>query len=240
MHRSDTCPTELKSHKSRTTLVHHLVPFYCTVSRPGATDPRAKHQALAPSLPISLDDKLMSLTLLLTFNALARACGQKRWQTKWCETWELSRRQHEDSKIKPCPAPKIWSQDHESKSKVNIRQKNILLDTSSIALQVSEHRPPSHFVHLVSIPFQWRFWKDAQVWHLPNRTKVSQVSNNTGTPLGSILLHRFEAWSHRPPCQAPGLGSFVVNLIAFQVDVPHTFVDFQCFGKGLWTKTMAN
>ena len=71
-----TSPTRLKSHK----LVHHLVAFYFTVSRPGATDPRAKHQALAPPLPIKLCCRLMSLTLLLTFNALARACGQKRWQ----------------------------------------------------------------------------------------------------------------------------------------------------------------
>ena len=81
MQRPDTCPTALKSHKSRTPLVHPLVPFYFTVSRPGATDPRAKHQALAPSLPISLRSKLMFVTVLLTFNASARACGQKRWQT---------------------------------------------------------------------------------------------------------------------------------------------------------------
>ena len=81
MHRPGTCPTALKSHKSRTPLVHHLVPFYFTVSRPGATDPRAKHQALAPFMPISLNDKLMCVIVLLTFNASARACGQKRWQT---------------------------------------------------------------------------------------------------------------------------------------------------------------
>ena len=42
-----------------------------------ATDPRAKHQALAPSLPISFPRKSMLVTVLLTFNASARACGQK-------------------------------------------------------------------------------------------------------------------------------------------------------------------
>ena len=82
MQRPHTCPTALKSHKSRTPLVHHFIPFYFTVSRPGATDPRAKHQALAPSLPILLTDKSMFSIVLLTFNASARACGQKRCQTK--------------------------------------------------------------------------------------------------------------------------------------------------------------
>ena len=81
MHRPGTRPTALESHKSGTLLVHHFIPFYFTVSRPGATDPRAKHQALAPSLPMLLPPKLMSVTVLLTFNASARACGQKRWQT---------------------------------------------------------------------------------------------------------------------------------------------------------------
>ena len=49
-----TCPTPLMSQKSPTPLVHHFTPFSFTVSRPGATDPRAKHQALAPSSPILL------------------------------------------------------------------------------------------------------------------------------------------------------------------------------------------
>ena len=85
MHRPGTCPTALKSHKSRTPLVHHLIPFYFTVARPGATDPRAKHQALAPSVPILLNDKSMCVIVLLTFNASARASGQKRCQTKPCQ-----------------------------------------------------------------------------------------------------------------------------------------------------------
>ena len=42
-----------------------------------------------------------------------------------------------------------------------------------------------------------------------------------------------EAWSHRPPCQAPGLCSFLANFIALQVNVRNRRVDFQCFGKGL-------
>ena len=101
----------------------------------------------------------------------------------------------------------IWSQDHESKSR-SISAKTrystawYVYSNVSLALQVSEHPPPSHF-HLVSIPFQWISWKDGQARHLSNSTKVSQVSNTTGTPLDSILFHRFEAWSHRPPLTRP-------------------------------------
>ena len=76
--------------------------------------------------------------------------------------------------------------------------------------------------------------------HPSNTTIVPQVSNATGTPLDSILFHRFEACSHKPPFQAPGLGSFIANFIAQQVYVRNRLVDFQCFGKGLWTKTMSN
>ena len=84
MRRPDTCPTALKSHKSRTPPLHHyLIPFYVTVSRPGATDPRANHQASAPSLPISLRHKSIFVSVLFIFNASARACGQKRCQTMW-------------------------------------------------------------------------------------------------------------------------------------------------------------
>ena len=66
-----------------------------------------------------------------------------------------------------------------------------------------------------------------------NRTKVSQVSNTIGTPLDSILFHRFEAWSHKPPRQAPGLGSCIANFIVVQVDCRDSLVDFQRFGQGL-------
>ena len=65
-------------------------------------------------------------------------------------------------------------------------------------------------------------------------------SNTTGTPLYSIFVHHFKTWSHRPPSQAPGLCSFIVNFIPSQPDVRNRRVDFQRFGKGLWTKTIAN
>ena len=42
------------------------------------------------------------------------------------------------------------------------------------------------------------------------------------------------------PCQAPGLDSYLTNEVIVQVDVRKHFVDLQCFGKGLWTKTMSN
>ena len=40
--------------------------------------PIAKHQASAPSMPIPIPDKVMCVTVLLTFNASARTCGQTR------------------------------------------------------------------------------------------------------------------------------------------------------------------
>ena len=60
------------------------------------------------------------------------------------------------------------------------------------------------------------------------------------TPLvHSIFLYHSETWSHKPASQAPGLGSFIANCIVWQVNVRKSLVDFQCFGKGLWTKTMS-
>ena len=168
--------------------------------------------------------------------------SKSRWisaKTRY-ETWKILKTYKAicDTNRKPCLPSKIRSQDHESK--ISVKKKTYiawyLYWNVPLALQVAENCPPSHFFHLVSIPFQWLFWKNALAWHLLNRTKVSQVSNTTGTPLDSILFHRFEAWSHRPPCQAPGLGSFIANFIPFQVEVRNGHVHFQCFGKVLWTK----
>ena len=77
-------------------------------------------------------------------------------------------------------------------------------------------------------------------------TKVSQVSNANDTPLDSMLFyfillcHHCETWTNEPVCQAPGRESFTAGEIASQVDVRNSLIDFQCFGKGLWTKTMSN
>ena len=125
MHRPDTCPTALKSHKSRTPLVHHFIPFYFIVSRPGATDPRAKHQASAPSFSISFSLKSMFVIVLLTFNASARACGQKRWQTMWnlrtykaiCDTTRKHKAMSTRKNLKPRSRVKV---------KVTFRQNKIL------------------------------------------------------------------------------------------------------------------
>ena len=75
----------LMSHKSRTYLVH-CTPLDSILFHRFQTwshKPQSKHQALAPSLPILLSDNWMFATVLLTFNASARACGQKRCQTMW-------------------------------------------------------------------------------------------------------------------------------------------------------------
>ena len=85
----ERCTGPTPEHLSNSTKVSQVsnttgtpLPFYFTISRPGATDPRAKHQASAPFLPILLSSKSIVVTVLLTFNASARACGQKRCQTK--------------------------------------------------------------------------------------------------------------------------------------------------------------
>ena len=80
--------------------------------------------------------------------------------------------------------------------------------------------------------------------HRPDTCPTPLMSHKSRTPLVHhlilFLFHRFEAWSHRPPSQAPGLGSFLADAIPSHVDFRQSLVDFQCFGKGLWTKTMAN
>ena len=203
--------------------------------------------ALAPSLPMPLLLKTIFVIVLLTFNASARAWGQKRWQTTWnlvtyqaiCDTYR-----------KPCPPPKIWSQDRESKSRwistkllVHIAY---LYWIFSLALQVTEHPPPSHLsscFHPISMALFCERSNGPTPEYPSNNTKVSQVSNTTGTPLDSILknpFHRFEARSHRTPRQAPGLGSFLAKCVVPQVDVRNCLVGFQCFCKGLGAKTMAN
>ena len=85
----ERCTGPTPEHLSNSTKVSQVsnttgtpLPFYFTISRPGATDPRAKHQALAPSVPMVFNCKPIVVTVLLTFNASARACGQKRCQTK--------------------------------------------------------------------------------------------------------------------------------------------------------------
>ena len=149
-----------------------------------------------------------------------------------------------DTNIKPCPPPKIWSQDHESKSRwisTRTRYCLIVLEFCSSFTSVTTPSPVplSSCFHPISMTLLERCTGPTPE-QPSNTTKVSQVSNTTGTPLDSILFHRFEVWSHRPPCQAPGLGSFLANFIVVQVDVRNCLVDFQCFGKGLWTKTMSN
>ena len=134
--------------------------------------------------------------------------------------------------------------------KVNFRQNKILHDiawydvvleffSSFTSVRTPCPAPLSSCFHLISRTRLERSTGPTPE-HPSNSTKVSQVSNTTGTPLDSILFHRFEACSHRPPFQAPGLGSFIANFIAQQVYVRNRLVDFECFGKGLWTKTMSN
>ena len=103
-----------------------------TISKPGATDARAKHQAFAPSGPMQFHDKLMFI--LLTFNASARAWGRQRWQTISClRIYDAIC----DNNIQPCPPPNIWSQDHESKS---------MLMSRSLVLMSADDLPAGRFL----------------------------------------------------------------------------------------------
>ena len=68
------------------------------------------------------------------------------------------------------------------------------------------------------------FLKDPHAQHRPNTSCHSQVS--TTLYLGP----------EPPPCQAPGLCSFLADVVAPQVNAGHGFVDLQRFGEGLWPK----
>ena len=176
MHRPDTCPTPLKSHKSQTSLVHHLTPFYLTVSRPGATDPRAKHQALAPCLPISLCHKSISVNVLLTFNASARACGQKRWRTTsnlrtYNAIW--------DTNIKPCPAPRSRVD-----VKVNFRQNKKLFDTCiGIFSSFTSVRTPSSVPLFILFPSHFNDSSFKEKMHRPDTCPTPLKSHKSQTSL---------------------------------------------------------
>ena len=220
-------PTALKS---RTPLVHplvHFTPFSFTVSRPGATDPRPKHQALAPSLPMWLPNKLMFVTVLLTFNASARACGQQGWQTMWNLRIMRTYNAICDSNIKPCPLPHNWNQQT-AEAKIARKHEEIRVNFSwkDVLLLLTGWVYFSSFENALPIPLPSCFYPmfpcegllERSTGLTPkhqstNTAKVSQVLNTTGTPLDSIPVHHCKTWNHRPPCQATGLGSFIANLI---------------------------
>ena len=150
-----------------------------------------------------------------------------------------------DTTIKPRPPPKF-------KAKITSRSQGefppktryclIMLDsciglfflssfTSEYKCQNALPRPVSPCFHPISI-LSYIFQALSREGIGLTRTKL--------TWFHFTLFDRFEAWSHRPLCQAPGLGSFLANVIASQVNVRNRRVDFQCFGKGLCTKTMSN
>ena len=169
----------MKSHKSRTLLVRHLTPFYFTISKPAATDPRAKHQALAPSLPMLFTVKSMFVSVLLTFNASARACGQKRWQTM--PNMRIMRNSNAIcDNIQPCPQAHNWNrQTAEAKIaskyeeiKVNFSWKDAVTSTHLYGILIIIYLAlkmlcPFHF-HLASIPCSHvkDSWKDPPEHHL--------------------------------------------------------------------------
>ena len=152
-----------------------------------------------------------------------------------------------DTNIKPCPPPKTLSQDHESKLIFAKRRYClIMLDILVIlywmflSLYKSQNTLPSPTFILFPSHFNDSFGK----MHRPGTCPTALESHKSGTPLVHHLIPFIFTVSRPgatdPVCQAPGLGSFIANVIAPQVDLRNRPVDFQCFGKGLWTKTMAN
>ena len=112
---------------------------------------------------------------------------------KPCETWQLTRRSATLTNIKPCPPPRIWSQDyHESKSRwisAKTRYCLMMYGILIIIYLALKMLCPFHF-HLASIPCSHvkDSWKDPPEHQSTNTTRLSQVSKATGTPLGSIVF----------------------------------------------------
>ena len=198
---------------------------------------------LANAIAIQVDDR----NRVVDFQCFGKGLWTKN-DGKPCETWKILRTYKAicDTNIKIHKAMftiKNLKPRSRVKVKVNFRQNKILFGdlyfNFSLAVKCQKTLPRPTF-HLASIPFQWLFWKDAQARHPSNSTEVSQVSNTTATPLDSMRFHRLEVWRRRPASQAPGLCSFLANSIGPQVNVRNRLVDFQRFGKGLWTETMSN
>ena len=186
------------SQKSRTPLVHHLAPFYFTISKPGATDPRPKHHALAPSLPMLLHSKFTFVRVWLTVNASARACGQKL-----CQTMSNMRTYKAICDIQPCPLPHIWNQQtaeakiakNMKKSRWTSAEKMQLLPLTRYiyhCLSSFENAPPIPLPSCFHPMFPCEGLLERSTGITPehqstNTTKVSQVSN--------ILVQHFTPFS---------------------------------------------
>ena len=143
--------------------------------------PPARHQACAPSLPMPFALNLMSATVLLTCNACARACGQKRRQTMSnlralkaiCDT-NIKSMSTSTKSLKPGSRIKVNGESPPKQDIAWYSQKNLFP-----ALLVSEHPPQSQFSSYFH-PISMTIWKDVQARHLSNSTKISRVSNPTG------------------------------------------------------------
>ena len=119
--------------------------------------------------------------------------------------------------------------------KVNVRQHKILLGIVldfSLSSFTSVRTPPiplSSCFHPISMTHLERCTGQTPE-HLSNSTKVSKFH----------FTSPFRGLEPQTPRQAPGLCSFLANLIVCQADVRNGLVDFQCFGQGLCTNTMIN
>ena len=179
-HPNTSPPTPPNSHKSRTPLAHHLVPFYFTISTPGATDPRPKHQASAPSLPILLPYKSISVRALLTFNASARACGRKR-----CQTMSNMRTFNAIcDNIQPCPLPHNYNWNQQTAEakiarkyeeiRVNFSWKDVLSSAYWMGMLLWLWKCSAHSTSILLLSYV-PMWRTFGKIHWPNtRTPVHQ------------------------------------------------------------------
>ena len=174
----------------------HLIPFYFTVSRPGAT--RHTPPCQAPGLCSSLADANSIVGQVDVRNRLVDfQCFSKGLWTKTMSNQTMRNlRTYKaicDTDMKPCPPPKIWKQDHESKSRwISAKTRYCLilvLESFSIALQVSEHPPPSNFsscFHPVSMTLFGKI-------HWPDTCPTALKSHKSRAPL---VHHWYSAWFH--------------------------------------------
>ena len=177
--------------------------------------------------------KSILVRVLLTFNASARACGQKRCQSMW----NLRTYKAICDNIQPSGH---WSLDHEVKIRRLKKHCSIFVKSCvnivciylvgffPVALPVSElSRRPTY----IFLPSHFRdSWKDSVAQHLNTSPPTALKSHKSRTPLVHHLIPFFSTISKPgatdPPSQAPGLGSFLANLIVWQVDSRKSLVDF--------------
>ena len=205
----------------------------------GPEAPLAEPQACVPSLPMRLPSKTMFVTVLLTFNASARACGRS------------------DGKLDdlPCGLPGHWwlrlncyvtvgTNKNSSKDQMMLKEgwtsaaskwkplisffshfehveiKTCCLRTSDAAFEIEYHKFAVDTIDSktdgIYAQYSKRPTKSIKLKvtiHRPNTCPTPLKCLDSQTPSAYYIISSLhsEPWSHGPPCWAPGLCSFIAN-----------------------------